>query len=120
MLEILDGFSSVIWIVAASGAIIPFPIRYLQLTHVVLQNQQHNFRHNEKLVVHFNYILDGKVNYLRFVGQVKLDNRHGIGLMFEQDSLLRQVSRRLIKAPMYDNPCHHLSNQLVVPISRRA
>jgi len=120
MQQLHDGFSSIIRIVASNGTTVSLPIRYIQLTHFVLENQQHNFRHNELLEAQFNFVLDGKMTCLRFKARVKLDNLHGIGLYFEHDSILRQLTRRLIKANSYGNPCHYLTSQSPAPTAHFA
>jgi hypothetical protein len=114
MQQPLDGYSATVRIVANGETISP-PIRHVQLSHFILENCKHNLRHNEQVIAHFNFALDGKVTCLRFRAQIKLDSLHGIGLVFERDSILRQVSRRLIKASSYDNPCQFLATQSVLP-----
>lgn len=110
-----DGFSSMVRLVDNGGTIVSLPIRYIQLTHFVLENQQHTLRHNQQIEAHFNFVLDGRMTCLRFKARVKLDNLHGIGLYFEHDSILRKITRRLIKAESYGNPCHYLTSQSATP-----
>lgn len=111
MQQPLDGYSATVSVVITGEETISLQIRHMQLSQFVLENRQHSLRHNELVEARFNFILDGKVTYLRFKAQIKLDILHGIGLVFDRSSLLRQISRRLINADVYTHPCLFLTRQ---------
>jgi hypothetical protein len=120
MQQPLDGYAATVHIVAQGRKPLSMAIRHIQLTHFLLENIQHNLLHNEQVRVRFNFVLDGRITHLKFPARIKLDSRHGIGLVFDRSSVLREVSRRLIKARPYANPCHFFATRKTAPTARIA
>ena len=115
-----DGWSSKVRIEADGQAPITFTVRHFMTTHLILDGEWHTLRHNEEVKIAFNYVIDGKITFLHLNGRVRLNRMHGITLEFDHSSILRQMSRRLLKGKRYEYPCHFLATTHSEPVCHLA
>lgn len=106
----IDGISATLRIESKGRLPQEVAIRHYQLDYFILEGNGHEFSHNEVVTAYFNFILDGRVHFVRLIGQIKVDRLYGVRLVYEQSSILREVGRRMHSARRYSRPCNHLAS----------
>lgn len=112
MLRDIKGCSSTVLLKMEGKPARLLPVRQLLPARFIVAAGWEGLRHDQHVVVHYNFLMDGELTFVKQEAQIKLDTLHGVGVEFHKDSTLHSALKRLLTAQWYERPCQFLVAQM--------